>query len=95
MGSPPQMKSRSVIPPADEAKAPAAPRPVRPPSLSKRLPHMTDARLVSVHGAAVRISNEEGHPRQGAAKNALPLIEAEIGKRAEAPFDATAGADKR
>jgi hypothetical protein len=56
---------------------------------------MSDAQLVSVQGAAARISNEEGHPRQEAAKNALPLIEAEIGKRAEAPFDATAGADKQ
>lgn len=53
----------------------------RPP-LVKRLPIMTDAQLASLRASAVRISADGNHPKQAAALRALPLIEAEIGRRA-------------
>ncbi len=99
MGSPPQMRRQPAPEPAADAPdaesdSPLVPQAKRPP-LSKRLPGMSDAQLVSVQSAAQRISQEEGHPKQAAARTALPLIEAEIGKRTEEPSDPSAKQDNR
>jgi hypothetical protein len=44
---------------------------------------MTDDHLLSLQRAAVRISHDPEHSKHGSATAALPLIEAEIGRRAE------------
>jgi hypothetical protein len=42
---------------------------------------MTDEHLVSLQRAATRVSKDPEHSRHGAAVLALPLIDAEIGRR--------------
>jgi hypothetical protein len=79
MSSLPRMRERAAIDPASNSEADARPR--RPP-LSKRLPDMSDAQLMSLQKAAARISLDAEHPKHTNATNALPLIDAEIGRRA-------------
>jgi hypothetical protein len=109
MSTPPRMKEGSRKRPADAAPtgyaskgAPAPPRPLpapeapkRPP-LSQSLPDMTDADLVRLQSNAVRILNTQGHPKFAAAENALPEIEAELGRRTTAhELNKKAAADAR
>jgi hypothetical protein len=56
---------------------------------------MTDERLLSLQRAAARISADPEHSRHQAAITALPLIDAEIGRRAAALNGATAPADRK
>ena len=64
------------------------PRAVRREPLVKRLPDMTDGRLLSLQRAATRISKDPEHSKHGSALTALPLIDAEIGRRAASLADA-------
>jgi hypothetical protein len=79
MSSIPRMRPRAESDPAPDGEADSRPR--RPP-LSKRLPDMSDAQLTSLQKAATRISRDAEHPKRGNATIALPLIDAEIGRRA-------------
>lgn len=78
MSSLPRMRERAASDPAPNGEADAPPR--RPP-LSKRLPDMSDAQLMSLQKAATRISLDAEHPKHANAATALPLIDAEIGRR--------------
>ena len=78
MSSLPRMRERAASDPAPNSEADARPR--RPP-LSKRLPGMSDAQLMSLQKAATRISLDAEHPKHANATTALPLIDAEIGRR--------------
>ena len=87
MSNPTRMRDRAAIDPAS-APAPvngekdSKPRVARRPSLASRLPDMSDERLLSLQQAATRISRDAEHPKRGSATTALPLIDAEIGRRA-------------
>ena len=81
MSTPQRMRKRAASPPASGGEHDARPR--RPP-LSKRLPDMSDAQLTSLQKAATRISLDVEHPKRANATIALPLIDAEIGRRATA-----------
>lgn len=80
------MKPRPSDRAPDAAPRPAngasAAQPAKRPPLSKRLPDMSDADLVSLQKSATRISGDDEHPKQAAAKRALVLIDNEIGRRA-------------
>ncbi len=78
MSSLPRMRERAASEPAPNSEADARPR--RPP-LSRRLPGMSDAQLMSLQKAATRISLDAEHPKRANATTALPLIDAEIGRR--------------
>jgi hypothetical protein len=79
MSSIPRMRPRAANDPAPHSEPDSRPR--RPP-LSKRLPDMSDAQLTSLQKAATRISLDAEHPKNANATTALPLIDAEIGRRA-------------
>jgi hypothetical protein len=81
MSTPPGMRVRPAPPPVDRDEQTPAVRARRPP-LVQRLPGMTDEHLLKLQRAATRISLDPEHSRQGAAVAALPLIDAEIGRRA-------------
>jgi hypothetical protein len=51
--------------------------------LSQRLPGMTDRQLVAHQMSAQRISRDPAHPKHAVALHAVPLIDAELRKRAE------------
>jgi hypothetical protein len=53
--------------------------------LSKRLPGMSDHQLVAYQASAHRIAGDATHPKHATARRAIPLIEAEISRRAAAP----------
>lgn len=53
------------------------------PSLSKRLPEMSDYKLTAYQASANRISRDLEHPKNASATRAIPLIEAEIRRRAD------------
>jgi hypothetical protein len=79
MSSIPRMRPRAANDAAPRSEPDSRPR--RPP-LSKRLPDMSDARLMSLQKAATRISLDAEHPKKANATIALSLIDAEIGRRA-------------
>jgi hypothetical protein len=54
------------------------------PSLSERLPGMSDFKLSAYKASAARISRDTAHPKNGAARKAIPMIEAELIRRADA-----------
>lgn len=51
------------------------------PSLSERLPEMTDFKLSAYQASAARIGSDPAHPKNGAARRAIPLIAAELLRR--------------
>jgi len=80
MSSPPRLRDRAASDPMP-VNSEDDQRPRRPP-LAKRLPDLSDERLVSLQQAATRISLDAEHPKHASATAALPLIDAEIGRRA-------------
>lgn len=70
--------AKRAAPITDDAEESPA---VRRPPLAKRLPKMTDERLLSLQRAATRISRDPEHSKHGSAITALPMIDAEIGRR--------------
>ena len=84
MSTPPGMRARTAAPAPDSARAKER-RDVRSgrPPLAQRLPGMTDDHLLSLQRAANRISQDPEHAKRRSAIAALPMIEAEIGRRAE------------
>jgi hypothetical protein len=52
------------------------------PSLSERLPGMTDYQLRAYQSSAERFSRDPEHPKHASAVLAIPKIEAEIRRRA-------------
>jgi hypothetical protein len=78
----PKIDSRDVARPAPAPIAAAAP-PVKRPPLVQRLPDMSDAQLLSLQATAIRIAQEPTHPKHNSATTALPLIDAEIGRRTQ------------
>lgn len=54
------------------------------PSLSERLPGMTDYKLSAYKASAARIGSDPAHPKNNAARKAIPMIEAELQRRAGA-----------
>ncbi len=60
----------------------AALKPARAP-LSKRLPEMTDAKLLHYQTAVTRMIADPEHPKHAAARRSLPKIESEISRRAD------------
>jgi hypothetical protein len=52
--------------------------------LSERLPDMSDHQLVAYQMSANRISGDPEHPKHSAALRAVPMIDAEIRRRATA-----------
>lgn len=55
---------------------------------AKRLPDMSDQKLTAYQGAANRISRDAEHPKHATAIRSIPLIEAEIRRRADSLGDA-------
>lgn len=51
------------------------------PSLSERLPEMTDFKLNAYKASAARIGSDPAHPKNGAARRAIPMIAAELQRR--------------
>lgn len=60
--------------------------------LSQRLPEMSDFKLQAYQASANRISRDPEHPKTASATKAIPLIEAEIRRRADALRPGPAGA---
>lgn len=83
MSTPPTQRRRLASDPAPASQAEESQlRPIRRPPLAKRLPGMSDERLLSLQHAATRIARDAEHPKHATATIALPLIDAEIGRRA-------------
>jgi hypothetical protein len=89
MSNPTRVRDRAAIdsapvnsPAPENSEKDPKPRPARRPPLASRLPDMSDERLLSLQQAATRISLDAEHPKRGSATTALPLIDAEIGRRA-------------
>lgn len=53
--------------------------------LAERLPGMSDYKLSAYKASAGRIGLDPAHPKHGAARKAIPMIEAELLRRAGAP----------
>jgi hypothetical protein len=51
--------------------------------LAKRLPDMSDYQLSAYQASANRISRDTEHPKNATAIRSIPLIEAEIRRRAD------------
>ena len=81
MSTPPRFAERkpSRAPADDKPASPAG----RTPPLSERLLTMTDHMLRAYQSSAQRVSTEPAHPKRAAALRAVPLIEAEIRRRAD------------
>jgi hypothetical protein len=62
-----------------QARAPAKRAP-----LEQRLPDMSDSHLLSLQAAATRIARDPMHGKFNSATAAIPLIDAEIGRRTQA-----------
>lgn len=52
-------------------------------TLAERLYDMSDYQLVTYQASAIRIGKDAAHAKHAFAQRALPLIEAEVGRRAE------------
>jgi hypothetical protein len=82
LSSPPRFTERKP------ARAPETEKPAssdgRTPPLAERLPDMTDHMLRAYQSSARRVSENPAHPKHGAALRAVPQIEAEIRRRADA-----------
>ncbi len=55
------------------------------PSLSERLPEMTDFKLNAYRASAARIGADPAHPKNSAARRAIPMIAAELQRRSSTP----------
>lgn len=72
-------KATSTSDAADSSASPSA----KQPPLSQRLPGMSDYQLAAYQSSATRIGNDPEHPKHASARKAIPLIEAEIRRRAD------------
>jgi hypothetical protein len=82
LSSPPRFTERKPAR-APEKDNPAAPA-ERTAPLIERLPGMSDHMLRAYQTSARRVSENPGHPKHAAARRAVPQIEAEIRRRADA-----------
>lgn len=82
MSTPPRQADRKRVPaaPASDTSVTEKQQP-----LSERLPGMSDYTLGAYKASAARISREPAHPKNRAALKAIPLINAELARRAATP----------
>lgn len=82
MSSPPRFSERK--PASAPARPIAEPETIaaKLPPLSDRLPKMSETQLRAYRASAQRVGKDAAHPKCAAALKALPLIDAEIGRRA-------------
>ena len=83
MSTPPRQAERKRVPAAPSADTSSSVT-EKQPSLSERLPGMSDFKLSAYKASAARISRDTAHPKNGAARKAIPMIEAELTRRADA-----------
>jgi len=76
---------------SESKRVPASPLPdtissvlTKEPSLAERLPGMSDFKLSAYKASAGRIGLDPAHPKHGAARKAIPMIAAELLRRAAA-----------
>ena len=74
LSTPPRTSERKRAPLAEATREP----------LIKRLPGMSDYQLSAYQASAHRISRDPAHPKYASALKAIPQIEAEIRRRADA-----------
>jgi hypothetical protein len=82
LSTPPRKPQRSRTPAPATGSAPLAAI-GKTPTLSERLPGMTDQQLRTYQAVAGRISRDPDNARHAAANRAVPKIEAEIRRRAD------------
>jgi hypothetical protein len=83
LSTPPRQTDRKRVPTAIGADTSGSVND-RQPSLSERLPGMSDYKLSAYKASAARISRDPAHPKNKAALKAIPMIEAELARRADA-----------
>lgn len=81
MSTPPRASQPKRSPAPDNHDAAVAPI-GKSPTLSERLPGMSDFQLRAYQSSADRFSRDPQHPKHAAAILAIPKIEAEIQRRA-------------
>jgi hypothetical protein len=79
--------AEAVVEPAKDARRKEA-SPLRLAPLAERLPLMSETQLLAQKASAHRLSQDPGHPKHAAALRAVPLIDAEIRRRAGGPSNA-------
>lgn len=86
VSSPPRSSERKPAraqkPAADDAQSTSSSGKQAP--LSQRLPGMSDYQLTAYQSSAARIGRDPEHPKHASARKAIPMIEAEIRRRADA-----------
>jgi hypothetical protein len=82
LSTPPRQTDRKRVPKAIGADTSGSVND-RQPSLSERLPGMSDYKLSAYKASAARISLDPNHPKNRAAHKAIPMIEAELARRAD------------
>ena len=83
MSNSPRQTDRKRVPTAPDADTSNSIN-EKQPSLSERLPGMSDYKLSAYKASAARISRDTAHPKNRAAHKAIPMIEAELNRRADA-----------
>jgi hypothetical protein len=73
----------AIVQPAADDNTPA-PRDGNRPALAERLPGMSDYQLTAYQSSTARIGSDPQHPKYASARRDIPLIEAEIRRRADA-----------
>jgi hypothetical protein len=83
MKSPPRIAERKRASASETAPA-VEPKSVDAPKIAfaKRLPAMSDYQLSAYQASANRISRDPEHPKNATAIRSIPLVEAEISRRA-------------
>lgn len=93
MSTPPILRQKAAPKPDSTATphtATKAAGPVKRAPLEQRLPDMSDSQLLSLQAAATRIAKDPLHAKYNSATTALPLIDDEIGRRAQTLADPSA-----
>lgn len=83
MSTPPRQAERKRVPASPDADTSSSVL-TKEPSLAERLPGMSDYKLSAYKASAARIGADPAHPKNGAARKAIPMIEAELVRRAGA-----------
>ena len=81
MSNPPRQAERKRVPASPDADTSTSVL-VKAAPLAERLPGMSDYKLSAYKASAARIGADPAHPKNGAARKAIPMIEAELVRRA-------------
>lgn len=81
MSNPPRQAERKRVPASPDADTSTSVL-VKAAPLAERLPGMSDYKLSAYKASAARIGADPAHPKNNAARKAIPMIEAELVRRA-------------